>query len=417
MTGPGGTGKSYLIEIIYKLCSRQNIQICALTGCAAELLGCNATTIHRWSGTGMSNGDIQTIIQKIMNKKQFVKRWKQLDILILDEVSMLSLKYFETLDMIGKTIRKNQSPFGGIQLVFSGDFHQLPPVGSYSDPDTSKFCFESPLWATTFKDVIILKHIFRQTDPVFSKILRQIRRGGITKKSHDILHKRIMNKENKLELSYGKQLNPPLILPLKKSVSNINTMNMEKLTSPLLTYKYKIIYTNDYIQPNKKLVDYEMDQLKRSMNAELSLQLKIGARVMCIANIDMEGSQKIVNGSQGIIIDIIDTIPLVKFKNGITKPITYHTWMSNDIQGLGIQQIPLMLSWAITIHKSQGITLDSAIIDVGDDIFEHGQTYVALSRLKTLDGLFLGKFNHRKITTNPNVIDYYASYNDILNNI
>lgn len=408
MTGPGGTGKSYLIDFICSMYPTKKIQICALTGCAAELLT-NASTIHRWAGTGLSNGDKQGVINRVIRKKQNIKKWKQTDILIIDEVSMMSLKYFETLDLLGKTIRNNGLPFGGIQLIFSGDFYQLPPVGNESDPDSCKFCFESPLWNQTFSHVVVLKHIFRQTDPVFSKILRQIRRGGITEKSHNILKERIMNKDNKKDLSYGKELNPPLILPLKEAVKHINDNNMNKLDTPLQTYDYKIVYTKDYIQTNKKVIDYEINHLKKIMNAELSLQLKKGAHVMCVANIDMEGSNKIVNGSQGIVTDIINDIPIVRFKNGVTKLMTHHSWMSEDIEGLGIQQIPLILSWAITIHKSQGITLDSAIIDAGNNIFECGQIYVALSRLKSLQGLFLGEFNHHRIMTNPKVIEYYSS--------
>ena len=222
------------------------------------------------------------------------------------------------------------------------------------------------------------------------------------------MKKRII-KENKRELSYGKELNPPLILPLKDDVKRVNNKNMDKLDSPLLTCDYKIIYPKDYSQINKTVIDYEINNLKKRMNGELSLQLKKGSHVMCVANIDMEGSNKIVNGSQGVVENIINDIPIVRFKNGITKLMTHHSWMSDDIKGLGIQQIPLILSWAITIHKSQGITLDSAIIGVGNGIFECGQIYVALSRLKSLHGLFLGEFNHNKIMTNPKVLDYYSS--------
>ena len=194
-------------------------------------------------------------------------------------------------------------------------------------------------------------------------------------------------------------------------------MNMKKLDSSVITYEYEIIETKDYKPPYKsdsydideKYIKYETNQLKKRMNGELTLDLKLGAKVMCVANIGMEGSNKIVNGSQGEIIDFVDNIPIVKFKNGIIKEMTPHTWMSDDIKGLGLKQLPLILSWAISIHKAQGITLDSAIIDIGDNIFEYGQTYVALSRIKTLEGLFLGEFNMLRIMTNPIVTEYYAS--------
>jgi len=156
-----------------------------------------------------------------------------------------------------------------------------------------------------------------------------------------------------------------------------------------------------------KQVTYEINQLEKRMNADKTLHLKKGSRVMCVANLDMSGDKQIVNGSQGIVENIIGGIPLVHFNNGVKKLMDYHSWMSDDIEGLGIQQIPLILAWAITIHKAQGVTLDAAIIDAGDNIFEYGQTYVALSRVKSLEGLYLHQFNHNKITTNPKVTDYY----------
>jgi len=410
MSGPGGSGKSHLVKLVVNRYPRKNIKVCALTGVAAELLGCDAKTIHSWSGTKLSKGAPDKIISNVTRRKKYIKAWKSVDILIVDEVSMMSKKYYEVLDSIGRTIRRVDEPFGGIQLLFSGDFHQLPPIVDADDPDTGKFCFESPSWIGAFKNVVILTHIFRQTDPVFTKILRQIRRGGITKKTHDILNGRIMNRGNKL--SYGNKLNPTIISPLRNVVSNINKTNMDKLEGEPVTYTYQVIKTKDYdhlCKISDKYEEYEIDQLKKGMTCEQTLHLKVGSHVMCIANIDMTGSQQIVNGSQGVVERFIEGIPLVRFKNGLLKLMGHHSWMSDDIPGLGIQQIPLILSWAITIHKSQGITLDSAIVDAGDNVFEYGQTYVALSRVKTLEGLFLGEFNYMKIMTNPTVTEYYAS--------
>ena len=144
--------------------------------------------------------------------------------------------------------------------------------------------------------------------------------------------------------------------------------------------------------------------------AEKNLHLKIGAIVMCVANIDMESDSPIVNGSQGIVIDFIGKLPKVKFTNGAVRIIGKHTWTSEKIKSTGVLQIPLIYAWAITIHKSQGVTLDTAMIDVGNSIFECGQTYVALSRLISLDGLFLKGFNPLKIKVNRKVHDYYNKY-------
>ena len=156
ITGPGGTGKTALIRHIQKDASnkRINIQVCALTGCAAVLLECKAKTIHSWAGIGLGNGTIENIINKIIKNKYIKVRWTEIDILIIDEVSMMSQKIFEMLDIIGKVVRRNQKPFGGIQIIFSGDFYQLPPVGSKDDLETIKFCFESPLWFETFNKLV-----------------------------------------------------------------------------------------------------------------------------------------------------------------------------------------------------------------------------------------------------------------------
>jgi len=407
MSGPGGSGKSFLIQLLvnrYK--NQKKIQVCALTGVAAELLGCDAKTIHSWSGTGISKGTSDKIIASVVRRKKHIIIWKKIDILIVDEVSMMSKEYYEILDSIGKKIRCSEEPLGGIQLLFSGDFHQLPPIGS-KEPDSNKFCFESPLWESAFQNVVVLQQIFRQTDPVFTKILRQIRNGQISRKSYNLLNQRILRKGNKL--SYDKEMKPTIISPLRRIVSFVNDEHMNKINSKVITFTAKIIKTKEYSQSPGTNETSEMKQLEKRMNAEQTLQLKQGSRVMCVANIDMNGTRQIVNGSQGIVEDFSGGLPVVRFKNGLKKVMQYHPWMSDEIPGFGIQQIPLILSWAITIHKSQGITLDSAIIDAGDNIFEYGQSYVALSRVKSLDGLFLQQFNHRKIMTNPKVTEYYGS--------
>ena len=141
------------------------------------------------------------------------------------------------------------------------------------------------------------------------------------------------------------------------------------------------------------------------MNTDKTLNLKEGAQVMCVVNMC---DKQLVNGSQGEVIGFANGLPLVKFKNGITQLMEYHSWKSDEIPGLEIQQIPLILSWAITIHKSQGLTLEAAIIDIGKDIFADGQSYVALSRLKSLDGIYLINYDHNKFMTNPKVKEYYG---------
>ena len=202
LTGPGGTGKSALIKYIqhdaYKKCI--DLQVCALTGCAAVLLECKAKTVHSWASIGLANGPIQNIVNRIMKNHFAKKTWKDIEILIIDEVSMMSQKIFELLDAIGKTVRRSSKPFGGIQLIFSGDFYQLPPVGNKDEPETMRFCFESPLWYETFKleDHIQLVKIFRQSDPIYQRILNQLREGRLKRSSNELLIQNVGKKIDEL---------------------------------------------------------------------------------------------------------------------------------------------------------------------------------------------------------------------------
>ena len=191
ITGAGGTGKTTLIKhfIEYAESVKKSIQVCALTGCAAVLLNCNARTIHSWSGIRLARGPKEKIIESVFKNKRQSRNWKKVKILIVDEVSMMSRKIFEVLDEIGKVIRHSSLPFGGIQVVFTGDFFQLPPVGTLGEPETEEFCFESAEWLRTFKSEnhIELETIFRQTDKPYIEILSEIRRGQLSEKNIEVL--------------------------------------------------------------------------------------------------------------------------------------------------------------------------------------------------------------------------------------
>jgi ATP-dependent DNA helicase PIF1 len=171
ITGPGGTGKTRLVKAFhdYNLLHEKYIPICAMTGCAAVLLNCNARTLHSWSGIKLAKGNKQTVIASVLKNKNVMKLWKKAKGIILDEVSMLSKKIFEIIEEIARSAKLSARPFGGMQVIFTGDFFQLPPVGNLEDPDTEKFCFESPIWNTVFKpeNHIELKTIFRQNALLF----------------------------------------------------------------------------------------------------------------------------------------------------------------------------------------------------------------------------------------------------------
>ena len=409
ITGPGGSGKTQLIRQIYRHggCYKKRIQVCALTGCAAVLLECSAKTIHSWSGVGLASGSIESIIQKIRANRRSTAAWLQTDVLIIDEVSMMSLKMFDLLDAIGRAIRGNySSPFGGIQLIFSGDFYQLPPVGEKEDPDTMRFCFESEDWFRVFPlDCHIqLVKIFRQIgDDVYVGMLNQIRKGFIKRKTAATLMTFVGR-----EPEPGSDIIITEIYPIKRRVEYINSMKMEELIG-----KEKE-YTMRFIQPDsssRTTVEQELNYIKSNIMCNPVLKLKVGAQVMCIVNISDDAQEHLIlcNGSQGKVVkfDELTDLPIIKFDNGIIMKMDYHVWTSETVPGVGVSQIPLILSWAITIHKAQGATLLHAKIDIGCGVFESGQTYVALSRVKSLDGLYLTSFDISKITVNRKVHEFY----------
>ena len=407
LTGPGGSGKTFLIKKIVEKCKENllNLQVCALTGCAAILLECKAKTIHSWGGIGLGNGELNDVVKRVCKSKYKKAPWKNIDVLIIDEVSMMSKKIFDILNKIAQVIRKNPKPFGGIQLVFSGDFYQLPPVGNEKDIETSQFCFESINWDKTFPINIQLKKIFRQNDTKYVKALNQIRKGIIKKSSYNLLCTRL----NKI---CNDEIRPTILLPIKRKVNHINASELKKLETEekifeVQNYIDKEIMGKSKISPDSETMSYEFTYLKNSIMADEKLKLKKGALVMCVANIDMKSESQIVNGSQGIIVDFINNFPVVRFRNGVVKIMSPHKWMSEKIPYVGIKQIPLILSWAITIHKAQGVTLDVAQIDAGQNIFECGQTYVALSRIKNIDGLYLSSFDPNKIKVNKKVQLFY----------
>ena len=428
LTGPGGTGKTALIKKMVEHCKTMGwrVQVCALTGCASILLNCQAKTVHSWAGIGLANGYADLIVDKVAAHKRKASNWKKIDVLIIDEVSMMSQKIFEILDAIGRKVRKatGHLPFGGLQIVFSGDFYQLPPVprdDNFQEDDlSSAFCFESPQWNNTFTAVIQLTKIFRQTDQAYTKVLNQIRVGRLSKSAYELLLPHI-----------GKTLpetfKPTILLPRRRDVEMINAAEFIKLVGEEKVYKLSEADAPPVLQVQVALQatllmpmpamqhisqeqrEMEYNLLVNSIMADKEIILKKGTQVMCIANIDMESAEPIVNGSQGIVIDFVGGLPLVQFNNGAKRTVGYHTWSSEMSPSIGVKQIPLIYAWAITIHKAQGVSLDMAQIDAGSNIFECGQTYVALSRIKSLDGLYLTAFNPQKIKVNKKVQDFYAS--------
>jgi len=433
ITGPGGTGKTKLIHSFYQyaqLESKKKIQICSLTGCSALLLGVHAKTIHSWSGIKIARGTKEQVIDSVLRNKRAVSNWKKTKILVIDEVSMLSQKIFEILDKIGRSVHKNPfTAFGGMQIIFTGDFFQLSPVGNMNEPETEKFCFESPLWPSVFplQNHIQLKTIFRQNDPQFIQILSEVRYGELSKASEKRLQECVGRDMSDLN---AKEIVPTKLFAIRAKSDSVNQLMFSKIEEK--EYEFPLIKKNNctnYIEngdlfigsliPSELLVrcfqltpaeqEYEFNQLSNTIPCSTSLSLKKGALVMCTVNIDMD--KGVCNGTCGMVIDILEnargTIPVIKFNNGIVRSFEPYFWQSEDIPTLAVGNIPLILAWAMTIHKSQGVSLEYAQLDLGNTIFADGQTYVGLSRVKTIEGLYLSAFNPLRIRANPLVKEFY----------
>jgi len=430
ITGPGGTGKTKLIHnlVAYMNQSGINYQVCAMTGCAALLLGCKSRTLHSWSGIKLAKGSIEATIRQVIRNKKSVSAWRKIKVLIVDEVSMMSKKIFELCERLSRVIRKSENPFGGIQVIFTGDFFQLPPVGNENEEDTSKFSFESEKWFQVFplKNNIQLTHIFRQTDQEYIKILLEIRRGEISEEGKQILEKYVKRPFDK---SQHNGAIPTKLFPVKSKVEYVNSAMFSKLEGEDIIFENieksntsVYIDTGKIIEPEMVLkcqgltaeeITYEVDKMKQNTNIDSKLKLKCGALVMCTFNLDLEIG--ICNGSQGVIVEFKETsdypgikFPVVLFSNGYKMLIKYQHYQNDEYPTIMIAQIPLCLAWALTIHKIQGATLEMADMDLGKSVFEYGQSYVALSRIKSLDGLYLSEFHPHRIKANPIVKDFYS---------
>ena len=424
ITGPGGTGKSYLIKAIKADLESQSVKhaVCALTGCAAVLLNCCAKTIHSWSGIGLGAGEIHEIVDKAVKNRRTNANWKTTRVLIVDEVSMMSVKIFDALNKIGQTIRRNHfKPFGGMQIIFIGDFYQLPPVGKYTEPETTMFCFQSANWFSTFpkENHIVLKTLFRQKDPIYIKVLDEVRQGVISEESAELLKQRTQVKY----VDNGTGIIPTKLFPRNADADRVNQLMYMRLKDDEQTYNFaKHVNMQTYAESGKPIqpeilircadlsredVDQQLELLMENCKVNKELKLKKGALVMCLANLDIDAG--ICNGSQGVIVDFVHgtMYPVVQFLNGIRMQISPKIYQHGDYPRIGIEQLPLRLAWAFTIHKSQGITLDIAEMDLGSNVFEYGQSYVGLSRVRSLEGLYLSGFNPQKIKTNPTVSEFY----------
>lgn len=403
LTGPAGTGKSYLLSIIIENLNKR-VALTAMTGCAALLLSnsvstdIKARTLHSWGGVGLAKESITELVKKIRANYHSMKRWLCTDILIVDEVSMMTPEFLEKLNEIGKQLRKNPKPFGGIQILFVGDFFQLPPVAK-----EMKFAFESPIWNEIIKETIQLTTINRQKEPAFQKLLMEARVGNLSAESIEILKSRIIPWQ-------GEEIKPTLLFSRRAEVDRINDQNLRALTGERKTFAAKTVHGPKAPRGLSKDSPHVEEAARKCDNDACyvaELELAVGAQVMLLVNLNPDAG--LVNGSRGVLVKYSDAgLPIVKFKNGAVDIIDYYSWPLGELEHLYRAQIPLRLAHAVTCHKAQGATLDCALVDIGPSTFEYGQAYVALSRVKSLDSLYVHSFDNKVIKAHPKVIKYYS---------
>lgn len=396
LTGQAGTGKSMVISTFVKQFQHHKIiAITATTGTAAVLL--NGTTLFSYLGIGLGTASADLLIIQLKKKKMFLKRWMDLDVLIIDEVSMLSPELFDKLELVARSLRHSTKPFGGIQLILTGDFFQLPNINQ-----KDLFCFDAESWATCIgKNVIHLDINFRQEeDDVFQKCLNEIRYGILGKETMKILKAR----QNVL-LTNEFGITPTKIYSLNKNVDEENEVQLEKLNDGEIEFKQYELTHKAYKKVN--MID---EKIKKECNAPAVLLLCKGAQVMLLYNMDIES--KLVNGSRGVVYGFDSSnSPIIKFLSGAMRTIPMKVWEieENGEVAIEVSQIPLKLAYATTVHRSQGATIDYAEVDM-EGIFEYGQAYVALSRVKSLEGLSIKNFNADVIRAHPRVVEFYNNY-------
>lgn len=377
LTGSAGAGKTYVLNRYIKYLKERKVPVAvtASTGIAATHL--NGMTIHSWSGMGIKSKITRSGLLLLETKKYLKKHLDKVKVLIVDEISMLHKNQLEMVNIILKHFKNSAEAFGGIQVVFSGDFFQLPPIGD--EPGKEKFAFMAPAWVEAQLTICYLTEQYRQSDNELNHILNEIRSGQLSEYARQTL---IKTQHNVLENNWD---------PTKLYTHNIDVdrINAKHLTELEGTSKIFIASTKG----NQKI----LESFKKSVQASEHLQLKKGAKVMFVKNNPEVGY---INGSMGEVISYSDEgFPVVRLLNGRKITANEENWSVENETGRSLAtyiQVPLRLAWAITVHKSQGMTLDAAEIDLSKT-FEKGQGYVALSRLKELKNLKLLGFNETAV--------------------
>ncbi len=383
LTGEPGSGKTHTLNdyVTYLREHGIDVAITASTGIAATHIG--GMTIHAWSGIGIKDSLSPYDIEQIATRERVAKRIARAKVLVIDEVSMLDARVFGMVDQVVRAVRKRDEPFGGMQVVLVGDFFQLPPIGARGSE--VQFAFRAPLWRELGLIVCYLEEQHRQGDDALHGLLSSLRRGDIDEGIYEVL-------ESCKETAFEDGIEPTRLYTHNADVDRINVERLNALSGSARVFAMEG-------KGAKPLVE----GLKKSCLSPETLSLKVGAMVMCTKNNFEVGY---VNGTLGQVVkyDATTGYPVIATLEGEELTITPASWSVADGDSVlaEVTQVPLRLAWAITVHKSQGMSLDAAEMDLSN-AFEYGQGYVALSRVRALSGLLLRGCNERALEVHPSV--------------
>lgn len=386
LTGEPGSGKTHTIKNYIAYLRDHGIEpaITASTGIAATHI--HGMTIHAWSGLGVRSTLSAYDLDAIATKEYLVRRINAAKVLIIDEVSMLSAQILTMVDVICRTLRGNPEAFGGLQVILVGDFFQLPPVSKGSSGSV-QFAYHSPSWKNLKLITCYLSEQHRQDDKGLLELLSAIRRSNTDTEHHDLLASRI-EKTKKITDNNTR---------LYTKNTNVDELNEQKLAA--------LFGKEEVFSMTAKGSLSLVENLKKGCLSPETLRLKKGAVVMCTKNNPQAG---FANGTLGKVVDfeLGTRYPIIETLENKTITVSEMDWTIEEDGKIKarISQIPLRLAWAITVHKSQGMSLDAAVIDLSD-VFEYGQGYVALSRVRKLSGIVLTGYNKKSLEVHPEVLD------------
>lgn len=402
ITGPAGSGKTHTLNLYIKYLEEHKVPVAvtASTGIAATHMG--GRTIHSWCGIGIKKSLSRKDTFRLLNNHKVRDRVEHAKVLIIDEISMIDAKILDLIDGACRLLRDNNHPFGGLQVIFCGDFFQLPPVHKNGEPKP-QFAYLSAAWQKADPAVCYLEKQYRQQDIRFLDVLNTVRAGSAGEDVKTILRERYLQHIE----GYTK---PPRLRTHNADADAINSSELQRIDAP--EHKYHMVSRGD-----PELVA----ELKEACLAPEELVLKSGAVVMFVKNNSDKGY---VNGTIGTVVgfDEETDYPIIETKGGrmIAEPEQWSIEDDDDQVLAAIVQVPLRLAWAITVHKSQGMSLDCAEIDLSKAFIE-GMGYVALSRVRTLNGIKLIGLNELALQVNSEIIEsdlvFKASSEDALRNL